>query len=176
MTTPTYRFAVIGLGRRGRCHMESLEKIDLRATEGRDLEHVSARCVAVADPREPTSEERARFGRSFYRDYLQLLVDAPDLDFVIIASFAIDHVEQALAVLQQGIPVFLEKAVAISWEEAVGLYAQVIRHQYPLFIGYNLRRFPATLAMKRIVEEGCLGRIQSVQGHINTGRDRKSVV
>ena len=159
MTTPTYRFALIGFGRRGRYHMESLEA----------MEQASVRCVAVADPRDSTAAERARFGRSFYRDYRQLLADAPDLDFVVIASPSIGHVEHALAALQQGIPVFLEKAVAISWEEAVGLYHEVIRHQYPLFIGYNLRRFPATLAMKRIIDEGRLGRIQSVLGHVNTG-------
>ncbi len=170
MTTPPYRFAVIGFGRRGRYHMESLERLNgASARKRRGMEGVQARCVAVADPRDPTSAERARFGRSFYREYRQLLANAPDLDFVIIASFAIAHVEQTLAALQEGIPVFLEKAVAISWEEAVGLYHQVIRHQYPLFIGYNLRRFPATLAMKRIVEEGRLGRIQSVLGHVNTG-------
>ena len=90
--------------------------------------------------------------------------------FVLVASYAINHVEHALAALQRGIPVFLEKAVAFSWEQTVELYHEVVRHQYPLFIvGYNLRRFPATLAMKRIIDEGSLGRIQSVLGHINTG-------
>ena len=67
------------------------------------------------------------------------------------------------------IPVFLEKAVAFSWEQTVKLYQEVVRHRYPLFIGFNLRRFPATLAMKRIIDEGSLGRIQSVLGHVNTG-------
>lgn len=159
MTVPTYRFAVFGLGRRGRYHMESLES----------MTSVQARCVAVADPREPTPAERARFGRSFYQEYRQLLTDVHDLDFVLIASFCIDHPEQALAVLQRGIPVFLEKAVAFSWDEAVHLYQQVMRHQYPIFIGYNLRRFPATLAMKRLLDAGQLGRVQSILGHVNSG-------
>lgn len=159
MTVPNYRFAIIGFGRRGRYHLESIEK----------MKSIRARCVAVADPREPTPEEEERFGPSYYTDYRQLLANEPRLDFVIIASFAIDHAEQALAVLRQGIPVFLEKAVAISWDEAVYLYQHVVRHQYPLFIGYNLRRFPATLAMKRILDERQLGQIQSVLGHVNTG-------
>ena len=153
------RFAVIGFGRRGRYHMESLEA----------MEGAPARCVAVADPRPPTPEEEARFGRAFHRDYRQMLAQTPDLDFVLVASYAVDHVEHALAALQRGIPVFLEKAVAISWQEAAGLYRAVIRHQYPLFIGYNLRRFPAALAMERIIRAGRLGRIQAVLGHVNTG-------
>ena len=139
--------------------MESLELI----------EPAAARCVAVADPRKPTADEEARFGSAFYGDYSLLLANTPDLDFVVIASYAADHVEHALAALQRGIPVFLEKAVAISWDQAVGLYHQVVRHNYPLFIGYNLRRFPATLAMKRTIDEGRVGRVQSVLGHVNTG-------
>ena len=157
-TTPNLG-CTLGFGWRGRYHMESLEA----------MEHATARCLAVSDPRAPTAEEEARFGRSFYRDDRQMLANTPDLDFALIASYAVDHVEQALAALRQGIPVFLEKAVAISWEEAMGLYHEVVRHQYPLFIGYNRRRFPATLAMKRIIEEGRLGRVQSVLGHVNTG-------
>ena len=158
-STANLRFAVIGFGRRGRYHMESLEA----------MEDATVRCVAVSDPRAPTPEEEERFGRSFYHDYRQLLANTPDLDFVLVASYAVDHVEHALAALQRGIPVFLEKAVAFSWEQTVELYHEVVRHQYPLFVGYNLRRFPATLAMKRIIDEGSLGRIQSVLGHINTG-------
>ena len=99
MTTPTYRFAVIGLGRRGRYHMESLEA----------MEEAKVRCVAVADPRDPTAEEEERFGPSFYRDYRQLLAATPDLDFVLVGSYAVDHVEHALAALQRGIPVFPRK-------------------------------------------------------------------
>ena len=158
-STANLRFAVIGFGRRGRYHMESLEA----------MEDATVRCVAVSDPRDPTAEEEERFGRSFYHDYRQLLENTLDLDFVLVASYAVDHVEHALAALERGIPVFLEKAVAVSWEQTVELYQEVVRHQYPLFIGFNLRRFPATLAMKRIIDEGSLGRIQSVLGHINTG-------
>ena len=98
MTTPTFRFAVIGFGRRGRYHMDSLEA----------MEDPKVRCVAVADPRDPTAEEEERFGPAFYNDYRQMLANTPDLDFALVASYAVDHVEHALAALQQGIPVFLE--------------------------------------------------------------------
>ena len=63
MTTSSYRFAVVGFGGRGQYHARNLEQV----------EGVAARCVAVADPRPPTPEEEARFGRSFYQDYRELL-------------------------------------------------------------------------------------------------------
>jgi predicted dehydrogenase len=159
MTTQPYRFAVIGFGGRGQYHARNLEQV----------EGVAAQCVAVADPRPPTPEEMTRFGHSFYQDYRELLISEKDLDCVIVAGPDAEHVTHALAALEHGLPVYLEKAVATSWEEAVRLYHMVVKNNYPLFVGYNLRRFPAALAMKRLLDEGQLGKIQSVLGHVNTG-------
>jgi len=159
MAAKEYRFAIIGYGGRGRYHALNLTQV----------EGIAAQCVAVADPKAPTTEDRERFGNAYYQDYRDLLANEQDLDCVIVASPPGYHVEQALAALERGLPVFLEKAVATSWEDAVRLYRTVIKHQYPLFIGYNLRRFPATLAMKALLDEGKLGRVQSVLAHINTG-------
>lgn len=159
MAAKTYRFAVIGFGGRGRYHAKNLEGVA----------GVPAHCVAVADPRGPTPEEETRFGPAFYRDYRSLLASETDLDFVVVASPDSEHVEHAQAALEQNLSVFLEKAVATNWEDAVKLYRTVVRHRYPLFVGYNLRRFPASLAMKAILDEGRLGRVQSVLGHVNTG-------
>lgn len=159
MSSKHYRFAVIGLGKRGCYHLQKIESIA----------EVRAECVAVADPREPTPREQQRFGQSFYTDYRDLLACEKGLDFVIVASLAAQHVEQALAALECGLPVFLEKSVALTWKGAVKLYRAVVEHQYPLFIGFNLRRFPAVLAMKQILNDGKLGRIQSVLAHVNTG-------
>jgi len=159
MANRPYRFAMIGFGKRGQYHAKNLE-----AVEG-----VDAYCVAVADPREPTPEEQARFGSAFYHDYRDLLAQERELDCVIVASPDGEHVKHALAALEYGQPVFLEKAVATNWDDAVRLYRTVVQHNYPLFVGYNLRRFPASLALKTILDEGKLGQVQSVLGHINTG-------
>jgi predicted dehydrogenase len=159
MTAKSYRFAVIGFGGRGQYHARHLEQV----------EEVATQCVAVADPRSPTPAEQARFGRAFYQDYRDLLAAEKELDCVIIASPDTEHVKHTLAVLERGLPVYLEKAIATNWEDAVRLYGAVVKNNYPLFIGYNLRRFPAALALKRILDEGHLGKIQSVLGHINTG-------
>lgn len=166
MSSKLYRFAVLGFGGRGQYHARNLECVD----------DIAAQCVAVADPRDPTAEEQGRFGNSFYRDYRELLAHERDLDCVIIASPDGEHVEQSLTSLEHGLPVFLEKAVAPSWPEAVRLYRTVVQHNYPLFVGYNLRRFPAALALKQVIDEGHLGRLQSILVHVNTGnRWSKSV-
>ena len=159
MATKPFRFAMIGFGGRGQYHAKNLEQV----------EGIPAQCVAVADPRLPTAEEKARFGSAFYQEYGDLLAHEKDLDCVIVASPDAKHVEHALATLAKGIPVFLEKAVATNWDDAVLLYRTVVKNNYPLFVGYNLRRFPASLAMKRILDEGQLGQVQSVLGHVNTG-------
>lgn len=155
----SYRFGMIGFGGRGRHHVKTAEAVP-------DIE---ARCVAIADSREPTPEERARFGDRFYRDYRDLLANAQDLDYVIIATPDIFHTQQALDSLEAGLTVYLEKAVATQWEDAVRLYQTVVAKSYPLFIGYNLRRFPATLALKDILDQGLIGKVQAIQAHVNTG-------
>lgn len=155
----SYRFGVIGFGSRGFHHMKTAEA----------LPGVDARCVAVADPRDPTPEEQARFGNRFYQDYRELIAKGEDLDYVIVASPDVAHVEQAVAALEAGIPVFLEKAVAFTWEEAIKLYHTVVAKNYPLFIGYNLRRFPAALGLKQVLDQGRIGKVQAVLIHINTG-------
>jgi predicted dehydrogenase len=166
MSNRPYRFAVFGFGGRGQYHARNLECVD----------GIAARCVAVADPRPPMPEEQRRFGGSYYQDYGELLGRERDLDCVIVASPDAQHVEQALGALERGLPVFLEKTVAPNWQAAVQLYRAVVQHNYPLFVGYNLRRFPAALALKQIMDEGSLGRIQSVLAHVNTGnRWSKSV-
>ncbi len=166
MSNRPYRFALLGFGGRGQYHARNLECV----------EGIAAQCVAVADPRPPTPQEQERFGTSYYRDHVELLAHERDLDCVIVASPDAQHVTQALAALERGLPVFLEKTVAPDWQAAVELYRAVVQKSYPLFVGYNLRRFPAALALKEILDQGQLGRIQSILAHVNTGnRWSKSV-
>ena len=152
-----YKFGVIGYGGRGRYHAACFES------------HGSE-CIAVSDPRRPTREETRRFGKRFYHDHRELLA-GEKLDFVVVASQEAQHADQALAALGKGIPVYLEKAVASTWKDAVHLYRQVVKHAYPLFVGYNLRRFPAAVATTKLLRDGKIGSVQSVLVHINTGSD-----
>lgn len=161
-----FRFGVIGFGGRGRHHAKIAEA----------LPGVEARCVAVVDSREPTPEEKAKYGNRFYTDYRNLIAEGKDLDFVFIASPDDYHTQQALDVLEAGIPVYLEKAVATTWEDATRLYQTVVAKNLPLFIGYNLRRFPATVALKQILDQGRIGKVQAILIHTNTGNRWSSQV
>lgn len=153
------RFAVIGHGNRGRSHRKDFERLG----EG-EIE-----CVAVCDARPLLDEEVERFGGHYYRDCRELLKKEKRLDFVVVASQEAQHVDHALACLRRGIPVYLEKAPSNTWRGAVRLYRHVKRHNYPLFIGYNLRRFPAARAAAEALQEGRIGKVQHVLGHVNTG-------
>ena len=157
----SYQFALIGAGDRGSGWMRFIEK---------NIDTFHAQCIAVADIRDPWPKELERFGKRFYKDYHELLANEK-LNFVIVATQEAQHVDAALSALSKGIPVYLEKAVSHTWQGAVRLYQEVIKHSYPLFIGYNLRRFPAAIATANILKENKIGRIQSVLGHINTGND-----
>lgn len=150
------KFAVIGYGNRGRSHREGFEEL-------------GAQAVAVADVRPPTIEDSERFGDRYYRNYRELLRAHDKLDFAVVASQEAQHVEQSLALLTRGVPVYLEKAPSNRWEDAVHLYREVQQEGHPLFIGYNLRRFPAAGAAAEVLRAGRIGRVQHVLGHVNTG-------
>jgi predicted dehydrogenase len=156
MASKRYRFALIGYGGRAREHALWLKQ----------LKH---QCVAICDTKLPNDDEKNQLGGRFYHDYRDLLKQEDGLDFVVIASQEVQHVPQALASLKRGIPVYLEKAVSNTWRGAVKLYRETIEHQYPLFIGYNLRRFQACHATKRLLDRGAIGTVQSVLGHCNAG-------
>jgi predicted dehydrogenase len=158
------RFGVIGYGSRGRFHARELERLS---------KHVE--CTAVADVRPPTDEERARFGTRFYRDYRKLL-ENERLDFVVVASQEAQHIEHAQAALRRRLPVYLEKAVSHRWDLAAKFYREVKRHSYPLFLGYNLRYFPAARLTEKLIRAHKIGYIQSVLCHVNTGTDWASYV
>jgi predicted dehydrogenase len=159
------KYAVIGYGNRGKSIITQME----------GMRGIRARCIAVADTQRPDSTGRNRWGARFYRDYKKLLI-AESPDFVVIASPETFHYEQAVAVLKKGIPVFLEKAVTSTWQDAVRLYRQVVKQRLPLFVGYNLRHFPAALETKRLIHSGRIGRVQSVVAHLNSGSDWSSHV
>jgi len=166
VTKKTYRFAVIGYGGRGSIHAQMME----------ENARPRAACVAVCDVREPSANERKRFGDRFYRDYRALLRKEKDLDFLIVSSQEAQHLKHALAALRKGIPTYLEKAVSNTWRGAVKLYTDVVRERLPLFVGYNLRRFPASLATEKLLRAGRIGRVQSVLAHVNTGNEWSSHV
>ncbi len=82
------------------------------------------------------------------QDWRELVQD-PEVDAVLICSPPALHVQQALACLQAGKPVYLEKPLADCAEEAQTIVAAVQESRVPLMVGFQLRFHPLVHQLRR---------------------------
>lgn len=139
---------IIGAGRMGNRHADNLTKTnEARVSAVYDINPEKARAFADKHP-------SARICNS-----LQELVNSPDAELLIITSPTYCHAEGLQAALATGKPVFCEKPLCRTREEFERL-APILR-TYPNFfaIGFVRRYTPEVLMMKRMLEEGKIGRI-----------------
>lgn len=95
----------------------------------------------------------------FYTDYRDLLKD-PEIDAVFIATPDFLHEEMAVAALEAGKAVYLEKPMAITIEGCDRVLETAMRTGSKLFIGHNMRHFPFVLKMKEVIDSGMIGEVQ----------------
>ena len=117
--------------------------------------------IAGADPKASAREEfQKKFPQaSVFDNYVDLL-KIKEIDAVMIASPDYCHEEQAVAALKAGKALFLEKPMAITIEGCDRILRAAYESGSKLFVGHNMRYFPAILKMKEIIDSGVIGDIQ----------------
>lgn len=160
MTTPL-RFAVLGLGGRGR---EAYGSWIVRHPD-------RATIVAAADP------VRERFGpeldgAAHFSDWRDLVDALPELavDAVIVALPDHLHVAAMREVLKYGAPILLEKPIAPSLEQLQEFVAELDGYPpVPIAVGHVLRFTPFWTTIGRLLRSGALGEIVTLEVRENIG-------
>jgi predicted dehydrogenase len=93
-------------------------------------------------------------------DYREIL-KRDDIDAVFITSPDFLHEEQAIAALEAGKAVYLEKPMAITIEGCDRILEAAYRTGSKLYLGHNMRHFPVVLKMKEVIDSGLIGEIQT---------------
>jgi myo-inositol 2-dehydrogenase/D-chiro-inositol 1-dehydrogenase len=142
------RLGLIGLGRIGAFHAETLSSLDA----------VDKLVVVDAVPA-VTERVASRFGAETAGSPAELL--ASGIDGVVIAAATDAHPQLILAAVEAGLPVFCEKPVAGGAAEA----AEVLRHcaGATVQIGYNRRFDPGFVAARAAVASGELGWLHTIR-------------
>ncbi len=84
-------------------------------------------------------------------------------NYVVVASPAPYHVETAKLLLENQIPVLIEKPLTAKFSDAAEFLNFYESKKYPpVAVGYCLRFLPSAIAVKRFLESGGLGRIYNV--------------
>ena len=145
------RIGLIGLGRIGAFHADTLAALD-RVDE-----------LVVTDPMTAAVDAvTARIGKATAADSPEALLEA-GVDGVVIAAATGAHAGLLLASAGRGIPTFCEKPIAGSAAEAVTVRDRLAGSGVPVQIGYPRRFDPAFVAARDAVRAGELGRVHTVR-------------
>jgi UDP-N-acetylglucosamine 3-dehydrogenase len=144
------RVGLAGLGSMGRNH--------LRILAARD----DIRLAAVADPvRAALAGATAQTGAQGFAEPLAMIAEA-ELDAVVIAAPTTAHVPLALAAIERGIAVLVEKPLAATVDEAMRIVDAARAAGVPVQVGHVERFNPAVLELGRLIDEGWLSTIYSI--------------
>lgn len=150
------RIGVIGLGWFGEIHAETIKGIP-------NLE-LAALCTRTESR---LAEQGKKFGvKKLYRDYRELLAD-PEIDAVSICTMWDQHTEPAIAALEAGKHVFLEKPIASTVADAQKIVAASRNAKGILFIGHIVRFNPRYRMAKEAIDAGRIGKIVALSSRRN---------
>jgi len=102
------------------------------------------------------------------------IFSSPDIDAVMVATPARTHYELARQTLQCGKHVFIEKPLTLASDDAVDLIQLANRRKRVLMVGHTFEYSPPVRKIKRIIEEGVLGKVFYISStRVNLGLHQK---
>lgn len=145
------RIGLIGLGRIGAFHADTLAALD-QVDELLVTDPVTAAVEGVV----------TRIPKATAQSSPEAVLDAA-VDGVVIAAATNAHAELLLASVGRGIPTFCEKPIAATAEEMVAVRDALAGSEVPVQIGYPRRFDPAFVAAREAVRDGSLGRVHTIR-------------
>jgi predicted dehydrogenase len=101
---------------------------------------------------------------------------ADDLDAVVVATPPRSHASVALAAMDAGLHVLVEKPLAASVAEAESLVDRAARRDVHLMVGHTFEYNPAVWKLRELVRSGTLGRVLYVDtARLSLGRYQDDV-
>jgi len=145
---------LIGCGGMGRKVAKLLLKESPRI-EVRGIFDPDKRAIQLAlDNVSPSSE--------VYPDF-KSLCRAPDVDWVMIASWNSFHKEHAVAALNAGKHVFCQKPLATTFNDTLAMQRAWERSGNLFTIGYSMRYMPHYRKIRELLDQGAIGKIVSFE-------------
>ena len=144
------RVGLAGLGSMGRNH--------LRILTGRS----DIRLAAVADPIDDVLlAATAQSGAQGFAEPLAMIAEA-ELDALIVATPTTAHVPLALAAIERGTAVLVEKPLAATVDEGMSVVVAARERGVPVQIGHVERFNPAVLELGRLIADGWLSAVYAI--------------
>lgn len=87
-------------------------------------------------------------------------------DLGVIATPANIHIEQAHMFAEQGIPMLIEKPLALTSADCVNLATLQQKNKARILVGYCLRYHPLFIALQEMVSSGAIGRLYTLRAEV----------
>src|SRR5712671_861977 len=156
MSAAEIGIGIVGYGMMGKAHSYGytvapvMRKLPyrprLRAISGRDETKVAAAAAAYGI-------------ETWVTDWRELIRRA-DVDIVDICTPPGTHAEIAAAAAAAGKAVICEKPLAVNYAQAAAALDAVEKAHVLNAVGFNYRRLPAVSLMKRMIDEGAVGKVR----------------
>ena len=152
------RLGVIGLGGRAASLLGVFRRI-----------HGGLRVAAVADPDRDGARRRLRDAElpdrdtAFFVDADEMLKHAGDLDALLIGTRCNIHTPMALKAAPTGLPLYIEKPVAVSYEQIVALRDAYRGREKSVVVSFPMRVTPLFRQVMKVLDSGRLGVVNQVQ-------------
>lgn len=146
--------AIVGLGRWGQNLVNSVQgKSDKIRFVAGVLRHP-----------EKARDYAERQGLALHRELADVLTD-PRIDAIVLATPHTTHAAQILAALEAGKPVFTEKPFTLDTRSAAAALLAARKRKLTLGVGFNWRFQPALQEVRRMLDDGRLGKLLHIEGN-----------
>lgn len=142
--------AVVGAGLIGQRHAQAIKD-----TSGASL-------AALVDPDPAAAQMAVELGARYFSS-LDEVLDARLADGIILSTPNQYHVVQALQCIEAGVPVLVEKPLAVDIEGAVAIVQASDKRAVPVLTGHHRRHNPLVAKARELIVHEWLGVITTVQ-------------
>lgn len=154
LRTDTLRVGVVGVGARASLALNS------------ELEENNGAITAVAEPHHLARE---RVVSRLKKDPDEISI-SPDVDGLIKAGVDVafvtspddTHADATCALLEAGIPVYLEKPLAITLDSATRVLTTAYETGTKLYVGHNMRHMNVVRSMRDLIRTGRIGEVKAI--------------
>jgi predicted dehydrogenase len=154
MSKKILKFGIIGAGGRGiNCFGTLLEQNpDVEVAALCDPNQVRMKIVSKQFSKKP----------KLYPE-IEDMIDNEDLDAVVITSPDYCHADNAVAVLKKGMNVLIDKPLATTVKGCKEIIKAAEDSGKTVMIGFNLRHDPTLKRLKKLIDDGVLGKVFLVE-------------
>ena len=139
------RFAIAGLGRIGKIHLDNLLKVN------------NVEVVAVMDPLEASQQYARKRGIAFVVDTYEELLKVTPFDSVVICSPTDTHADYVELAAKEGINIFCEKPLDLSLNRVNQVIKTIKETNVKLMLGFNRRFDKEFKKVQQLVKNGAIG-------------------